>query len=199
MFEVFAFLKTNPGAAIPDLQLHSMPWAYPAPNQDAPGRPEVDTRPAFTILPTLIYPESRGEVRLTSASPDDAPHIDPHFLEAQADVAQLMRGIEITREIMGSAGISPELNGELEPGPNFADMQSLRRELPNRVCTVYHPVGTCRMGVDERAVVDPQLRVRGIEGLVVADASIMPSITGGNTNAPCIMIGEKCAELLGGQ
>ncbi|MFT5685352.1 MAG: choline dehydrogenase [Myxococcota bacterium] len=199
VFEVFAFLKTNPGATIPDLQLHSMPWAYPAPNQDAPGRPEVDTRPAFTILPTLIYPESRGEIRLTSANPDDAPRIDPHFLEAGADVAQLMRGIEITREIMGSAGLTPELNGELEPGPNFADMQSLRRELPNRVCTVYHPVGTCRMGVDERAVVDPQLRVRGIEGLRVADASIMPSITGGNTNAPCIMIGEKCAELLGGR
>ena len=199
VFEVFAFLKTNPAAAIPDLQLHSMPWAYPAPNQDAPGRPDVDTRPALTILPTLIYPESRGEIRLTSASADDAPRIDPHYLEAESDVALLMRGIEMTREIMGHADISTEFNGELEPGPTFFSQQALRRELPNRVCSVYHPVGTCRMGIDERAVVDPQLRVRGIEGLRVADASIMPSITGGNTNAPCIMIGEKCAELLTGR
>ncbi len=197
VFEVFAFLKSHPGAVIPDLQLHAMPWAYPAPNQDAPGRPEVDTRPAMTILPTLIYPESRGELRLISDRPDAPPHIDPHYLEAEADVALLMRGIAMTREIMASGEILGELTGELEPGADFSDTDALRRELPNRVCTVYHPVGTCRMGVDERAVVDPELRVRGIEGLRVADASIMPSITGGNTNAPCIMIGEKCAELLG--
>ncbi len=85
---------------------------------------------------------------------------------------------------------------ELHPGPSFTDRAALAREVPNRATTVYHPVGTCRMGSDERAVVDPRLRVRGVEGLRVADASIMPSITGGNTNAPALMIGERAAELI---
>jgi choline dehydrogenase len=196
VFEVVAFVKSDASRALPDVQLHSMPWAYPAPNQDAPVRPEVDMRPALTVLPTLIYPESRGEVRLRSADPGDAPVIDPHFLEARADREVLLRGIQITREVMAHGAIAGELTGELEPGPEFKDLQALTRELPNRVSTVYHPVGTCRMGSDERAVVDPELRVRGVEGLRVADASIMPSITGGNTNAPCIMIGERAADLL---
>jgi choline dehydrogenase-like flavoprotein len=85
---------------------------------------------------------------------------------------------------------------EINLGPEFADEKAIREELPNRIHTVYHPVGSCRMGSDERAVVDPQLRVRGIEGLRVADASIMPTVTGGNTNAPAIMIGEKAADLI---
>jgi len=196
VFETVAFFKTDPSEPIPNLQVHTLPWAYPAPNQDAPVRPVVDLRPCLTVLPTLIYPKSRGEVRLTSADPNASLHIDPHYLEAPEDVEQLMRGIEICREIMTHPLISAETTGELEPGPAFFDAAALRRELPNRVCTVYHPVGTCRMGNDARAVVDPQLRVRGIEGLRVADASIMPSITGGNTNAPCIMIGERASEFL---
>ncbi|MCA9563993.1 MAG: choline dehydrogenase, partial [Myxococcales bacterium] len=118
------------------------------------------------------------------------------FLRDEADIDYLMDSIRLSREIMADKAISSELNGELEPGPDFADEAALRKELPNRVCTVYHPVGTCRMGSDERAVVDPELRVRGIEGLRVADASIMPSVIGGNTNAPCIMIGEKAADLI---
>lgn len=196
VFESMAFVKLDASERIPNLQIHSLPWAYPAPNQDAPKRPEVDTRPAITVQPTLIYPESRGEVRLRTANPEDAPHIDPHFLEASADVDFLMKSIELCRDIMNDAAIKGRHQGELEPGAPFSDAAALRKELPNRVCTVYHPVGTCRMGVDERAVVDPSLRVRGIEGLRVADAAIMPSVTGGNTNAPCIMIGEKAADLI---
>ncbi|MEO1273027.1 MAG: GMC oxidoreductase, partial [Myxococcota bacterium] len=196
LFESVAFVKTEASQPIPDLQLHSMPWAYPAPNQDKPGRPDVDMRPALTIQPTLIYPKSRGEVLLTSSDPLDAPLIDPHYLEEEADIDTLIRGVELTREIMANAKVSGEITGELEPGPKFMKRPELRKELPNRICTVYHPVGTCRMGVDERAVVDPQLRVRGIEELRVADAAIMPTIIGGNTNAPCIMIGEKCADLI---
>ena len=196
VFEVFGFVKSDPSRPIPDIQLHSLPWAYPAPNQDAPGRPAVDMRPALTVMPTLIYPQSRGHVRLRSADPAQAPLIDPHYLEESADVDLLMRAIALTREIMAAAPVAGELSGELEPGPAFASTQALRAELPNRVSSVYHPVGTCRMGVDERAVVTPQLRVRGIAGLRVADASIMPSITGGNTNAPAIMIGEMCADMV---
>jgi choline dehydrogenase-like flavoprotein len=199
VFEVMAFLNAGLGSDVPDLQVHSLPWAYPAPNQDAPGRPKVDKRPAITVQPTMIYPKSRGTLRLKSGDPNDAPIIDPAYLTNSADVDLLMRGIEITREFMANAAVTSELKGELHPGADFSDSAAMRKELPNRVCTVYHPVGTCRMGTDERAVVDPQLRVRGIEGLRVADASIMPTITGGNTNAPCIMIGEKAADLLRGK
>jgi choline dehydrogenase-like flavoprotein len=196
VFETVAFFKTDPSEPIPNLQVHTLPWAYPAPNQDRPVRPEVDPRPCLTVQPTLIYPKSRGEVRLTSADPNATLHIDPHYLEAPEDVDLLLRGIELCREIMTHPLLASETTGELEPGAAFSDVDALRRELPNRVSTVYHPVGTCRMGVDSRAVVDLQLRVRGIEGLRVADASIMPSVTGGNTNAPSIMIGERAAEFL---
>lgn len=196
VFEAVSFLRTRSDRSAPDLQVHVLPWAYPAPNQDAPKRPEVDKRPAITVQPTLIYPESRGEVLLKSNNPMDAPHIDPHYLEEQADVDTLMRGIEMTREFMSHSAVSSMLTAELEPGSNFFDSAALRKELPNRVCSVYHPVGTCRMGVDERAVVDPTLKVRGVEGLRVIDAAIMPSISGGNTNAPAMMIGERGAALI---
>ena len=196
VFEGAGFVKSGPEAKIPDIQLHSLPWSYPAPNQDAPVRHKVDTRPALTILPTLIYPKSRGEVELRSNDPAAAPHIDPHFLEDPSDRELLLRSIELTREIMSSPAIRDYVTGELEPGPRFRSRAELVGELPNRVSTVYHPVGTCRMGMDGEAVVDTALRVRGIDGLRVADASIMPSIIGGNTNAPCMMIGEKCAALM---
>ena len=200
VFESVAFVNLNQGSPIPDMQLHTLPWAYPSPNQDTSNeqRPNVDTRAAFTLLPTLIYPESRGEVTLTSADPSAHPQIDPHYLEAGADVETLLKGIALTREIMAHPDIAGEVTEELHPGVKAFSGEALRRELPNRICTVYHPVGTCRMGSDERAVVDPSLRVRGVEGLRVADASIMPSITGGNTNAPCLMIGEKAAALIAG-
>ncbi len=196
VFESLGFVKTDPSEKIPNLQLHALPWAYPSPNQDAPVRPTVDLRPAITLLPTLIYPESRGEVRLKSTDPTEAPHIDPHFLEAGADVEFFIKSIRMTREMMADSAVAGELTGELHPGPEYFDENALRRELPNRVTTVYHPVGTCRMGNDERAVVDHQLRVRGIDNVRVADASIMPTVIGGNTNAPAIMIGERCAEFI---
>jgi choline dehydrogenase len=196
VFESMGFVKTDPSLAIPDCQIHMLPWAYPSPNQDAPVRPTVDMRPSITVWPTLIYPKSRGEMRLLSKDPTAAPFIDPHFLEAQEDVEFMIKGIALLREIMATGPIAKEVTEELHPGPKFFSDADLRREMPNRVQTVYHPVGTCRMGVDERAVVDPQLRVRGIEGLRVADAAIMPYVIGGNTNAACIMIGEKAADLL---
>jgi len=102
----------------------------------------------------------------------------------------------LIREVMASSVIAGEVSLELSPGGDYPDRPALAKELPNRATTVYHPVGTCRMGSDEGAVVDPALRVRGIDGLRVADASIMPSITGGNTNAPAMMIGEHAATLM---
>ena len=196
VFETFGFVPLMRDDGVPDLQIHALPWAYPAPNQDAPVRPTVDLRPCLTILPTLIYPKSRGEVRLKSAAPDEHPVIDPAFLAEQADVDFFMRAIERIRQTCEDPAVAHEFTGELEPGQPFKDPAALRRELPNRVHTVYHPVGTCRMGTDSRAVVNPDLEVLGVEGLRVADASIMPHVIGGNTNAPSIMIGEKAADLI---
>ena len=147
-------------------------------------------------MPTLIYPKSRGTVRLASADPATAPVIDPAYLSDPDDGELLLDGMELIREVMASKLMAGDVSLELSPGADYPDRSALAKELPNRATTVYHPVGTCRMGTDERAVVDPWLRVRGIEGLRVADASIMPSITGGNTNAPAMMIGEHAATLM---
>ncbi|MCA9675439.1 MAG: GMC family oxidoreductase N-terminal domain-containing protein [Kofleriaceae bacterium] len=197
VFDALGFVRSSQAErGVPDIQLHCLPWSYPSPNQDRPVRPVVDKRPALTVMPTLIYPKSRGEVTLTSADPTAAPHIDPHFLEEEADRRLLIEGMKLVREIMASPRLGDIVQGELHPGPAFTSDAELAAELPNRIHTVYHPVGTCRMGVDDRAVVDPQLRVRGVDGLRVADASIMPRVIGGNTNAPSMMIGERCAELI---
>jgi choline dehydrogenase-like flavoprotein len=147
-------------------------------------------------MSTLIYPKSRGTLRLASGDPTAAPLIDPNYLAEQSDVDVLVDGMELIRETMSAATICDGVQCEIAPGPAFPDRAALAREVRNRATTVYHPVGTCRMGVDERAVVDPTLRVRGVDGLRVADASIMPSIVGGNTNAASMMIGERCAELI---
>ncbi|GAB2717949.1 GMC family oxidoreductase [Nocardia thraciensis] len=196
VFEACGFVKTTFAQDIPDMQIHTLPWSYPVPNQDEDKLHMVDRRAGLTIFPTLIYPKSRGELRLASADPFDSPVIDPGYLSDPADTEFLVEGIRMIREIMANKAIAGDITEEYTPGPALQEETALRRELPNRVHSVYHPVGTCRMGVDERAVVDPQLRVRGIEGLRVADASIMPSITGGNTNAPCYMIGEKAADFI---
>lgn len=193
-FDLLGFVRSSLATTAPDLQLHVLYWVYPFPNQDGAKaiRPPT-TKPGLTVLPTLIYPESRGTVRLAGPDPTLAPLIDPAYLQAGKDVDVLLEGISMTRQVLAGLGDS---TGEVVPGPEYVDPAAIRQLLPNVVHSVYHPVGTCRMGSDDRAVVDSQLRVRGIEGLRVADASVMPSVTGGNTNAPSIMIGERCAELI---
>jgi choline dehydrogenase-like flavoprotein len=197
VFEGCAFVRSKyADNGVPDLQIHMLPWAYPQPNQDKPVRPVVDLRPAMTLMPTLIYPKSRGTLRLASNDPAAAPLIDPAYLSDPRDVQFLFDGVKLMREVAANARLKEVVTAELHPAEAASDDAKLKAELPNRATTVYHPVGTCRMGSDERAVVDPLLRVRGIEGLRVADAAIMPSITGGNTNAPAMMIGQRCAELM---
>ncbi|GAA3521807.1 GMC family oxidoreductase N-terminal domain-containing protein [Aeromicrobium panaciterrae] len=195
VFETVAFVRTSLATDVPDLQLHVLPWAYPSPNQDAPVRHQVDPRKAITVMSTLIYPRSRGTIRLASADAATAPLIDMNYLAEPEDQQVLAEGVEIIREIMKSAAFAGNVKQELHPGPEY-DAANMKAEVLNRATTVYHGVGTCRMGTDDRAVVGPDLKVRGIEGLRVADASIMPSIIGGNTNAPSIMIGDKAADLV---
>ncbi|MDN5894536.1 MAG: FAD-dependent oxidoreductase [Nocardioides sp.] len=196
VFESGAFVNTSLATdGLPDMQLLALPWSYPAPNQDAPVRMKPDQRTSWSAFSTLIQPKSRGTLRLASDDPTAAPIIDPNFLAEPDDLRVLVEGLEMIREIMGHASIAAHVKGEYEPGPSCTG-QKLVDEVLNRATTVYHPVGSCRMGVDERAVVDPELKVRGIDGLRVVDASIMPSIIRGNTNAPAIMIGDKAADLI---
>jgi choline dehydrogenase-like flavoprotein len=191
-----AFVKSAPSQRVPDVQFHSIPWAYPEPNDDGPDDPVISKEHSYTILPGLIYPQSRGEVRLRSADPFEAPAIDPHYLEEDADLALLVAGVRMARDIAAAAPLARYLREEATPGPSVKTDAELRDAIRLYAKTIYHPVGTCKMGVDAMAVVDPELRVRGVEGLRVADASIIPSITGGNTNAPSIMIGEKAADFI---
>jgi choline dehydrogenase len=196
VFEVVGFVRSSQAGQVPDIQIHALPWSYPFPNQDAPTRHKVDKRSALTIFSTLIYPKSRGTLRLASADPAAAPVIDPGYLTEPDDAAVLLDGMELIREAMNSKPIAGDVALELSPGPDHASRAALAKEVPNRATSVYHAVGTCRMGTDERAVVDPELRVCGIDGLRVADASIMPAIPGGNTNAPAMMIGEHAAAIV---
>jgi choline dehydrogenase len=195
VFEAVAFLKTSQAGGLPDLQLHLLPWAYASPNQDEPIRYKVDKRTSLTVLATLIYPKSRGTLRLASADPTAAPFIDFQYLADPADLDVLVEGSEMVREIFASPAFKGSVKEEIHPGEGLRG-QELRDAILNRATSVYHGVGTCRMGVDELAVVGPDLKVRGVDGLRVCDASIMPSITGGNTNAPSIMIGEMGARLV---
>lgn len=199
VFESVGFVRTSQATDVPDLQLHALPWTYPSPNQDEPVRHMPDPRPGLTVFSTLIYPRSRGTLRLASADPTAAPLIDYGFFTDPHDVEVLAEGTEMIREIMASAAFGGGVKAEIHPGPGIPNGKELRHALRERSTSVYHGVGTCRMGSDERAVVDPSLRVLGIDGLRVADASVMPSITGGNTNAPSIMIGERAADLILGR
>jgi len=191
------FVRTHAGAEIPDLQFHFTATAASEQpldnvNYEPKGR-------GCCVLPTLLYPKSVGEISLICPNPAVAPRIEPAYLTDDEDIETLMRGVRMGHQIMDSSQMRHDLGAPTRLGsdPKISD-DDLRREIRDWACTLYHPVGTCKMGVDDNAVVDPELKVHGIEGLRVADASIMPKIVGGNTNAPAIMIGEKVCDLLRG-
>ncbi|HJP77022.1 MAG TPA: GMC family oxidoreductase N-terminal domain-containing protein [Pseudonocardiaceae bacterium] len=190
VLEVVGFVRSSLAEGVPDLQIYTLPWSFPVPNRDTAMRTE-DARPAMTVMAALLHPRSRGSLRLVSADPAVAPLIDPAYLAEPVDAEVLLEGAAMVRAVMASRGIAGEVTGSPDMNPD-----SIRDALPTRVEPMYHYACTCRMGIDERAVVDPQLRVRGVVGLRVADTSVMPAITGGNTNAPAMMIGERCAELM---
>ena len=184
-----AFLCSEPGVQVPDLQL-----VFVIAIVDDHAR-KLHWGHGISCHVDVLRPYSRGTVSLASPDARDAPVIDPRFLEDERDLQLLLKGARWQQRIMESAPLDGVRGKMLHP-VRADDTQALIEDIRNRADTQYHPVGTCRMGVDDRAVVDPQLRVRGIAGLRVADASVMPTVVGGNTNAPTIMIAEKAADLL---
>ncbi len=171
----------------PDLQLNFTP-AVPGPLAPVLNIPI----PVGIFLPILVQPLSRGTVKLRSADPTDPPVIDPHYLENPADVQTLVDAIGLIRKLAVTAALIPEYETEIVPGAD-ADVEGYIR---GGTTTIWHPVGTCRMGQDPLAVVSPQLLVHGVQGLRVADASVMPEVTSGNTQAACFVIGEKAASFI---
>jgi choline dehydrogenase len=200
LFEAVGFIDsgTRTRADVPDLEVFILPMSYPE-NQDEPGlHLAADPSPSLTLLPTMLYPESRGTVRLASTDPFTAPAIDPNYLAEPRDLATLLAGMELVQETVRHPAVASQVGRQVLPESGLTST-ALADFVRRNASGVYHPVGTCRMGTDERAVVDPELRVRGVGGLRVADASIMPSIVGGNTNAAAMMIGERAAErIIGG-
>lgn len=187
--EAGGFAKSRPDVEVPDLQFHFVPAVL-----EDHGRTKVRVN-GFSCHVCVLRPESRGTVRLKSPRMQDAPLIDPQFLTDERDVDTLLRGVKLTRRICEAPPLSGH-GGTERHSKGVEDDARLVELIRRRADTVYHPVGTCRMGSDADAVVDPQLRVRGVDGLYIADASVMPKIVSGNTNAPSIMIGERCADFV---
>jgi len=184
-----AFVRSREGLASPDVLLGWVPMLY------EPG-PKLSRQSGMTCYAHFLRPESKGSVHITSAVPQDAPAIRYNFLSEQIDADVSVRAIRIARQIMTAPAMAPMQVMELAPGAEHNSDDEILAWIKQAGETTYHPVGTCKMGQDRMAVVDEQLRVHGIEGLRVADASIMPTLTSGNTNAPAIMIGEKAADMV---
>jgi choline dehydrogenase len=156
----------------------------------------LEELPGLTIAPCTLRPESRGHIRIVSTDPAVHPSILANYLSDPLDQQTALAGLKWGRKIAAQPALAPFIDHETMPGPDLVDDETLLAFARMAGSTVYHPVGTCQMGHGPNAVVDPQLRVRGVEGLRVADASIMPRLVSGNTNAPTIMIGEKAADLI---
>ena len=187
--EAGGFWNVLPDSPAPDVQWHFVPAVL-----EDHGREKVKAH-GFSLHACVLRPESRGTVRLGSADPAGPPVIDPNFLSDDRDMAVLRAGVRLSHRIVETPPM--QAFGPQDRHPvDLADDAALDQLIRGRADTVYHPVGTCRMGADTDAVVDPTLKLRGLEGLWVADASVMPRIVSGNTNAPTIMIGERCADFV---
>jgi len=188
-----AFLKSRDGLEAPDLQIHFVP-ALLFDHARVPAEEH-----GFMAHLCLLRPESHGTIRLKSADPFAHPAIDPCYGQVKSDIDAMVAGVKITRDIFAAPPFDPYRGREIWPGPGTDDEAGIESFIRQKSETIYHPVGTCKMGSDNLAVVDAGLKVRGIEGLRVVDASIMPTLIGGNTNAPTIMIAEKAADMILGQ
>jgi choline dehydrogenase len=187
------FARVMPGVDRPDIQINTRPFSF---DHDPDGKWHISTYPATMISVCLLKPQSTGRITLRSAAPADAPKIIPRYLSQAIDLRTMIAGFKLARKVVGTAPVAEVVVNERAPGPKVQTDAEIEAFIRINAQSVYHGVGTCKMGIDPMAVVDPRLRVHGIAGLRVADASIMPSITAGNTNAPCIMIGEKAADMI---
>jgi choline dehydrogenase len=188
LLEAQLFWKSRPEMIVPDLQPLFMGLPYYSPGFTGPAN-------AFTLCAGLIRPVSRGEMKLKTTNAADAPAIDPNYLGDDADLDALYEAVELCRKLGYTDAMKEWMKEEVYPGKD-ASKEQIIDYIRNSCGTYHHMVGTCKMGIDQLAVVDPQLRVHGIQGLRVADASIMPAVTSGNTNAPSIMIGEKVSDMI---
>ncbi|OSQ51738.1 GMC family oxidoreductase [Marivita geojedonensis] len=185
-----AFAHSSADVATPDLEYHVQPVTL-----EAFGQPPHDF-PAITASVCHLRPESRGHVRISSPDPTAHPEIQPKYLSTEGDRLVAARAIRLTRRIMEQPALAPFTPEEFKPGPTYQTDAELAEGAGQIASTIFHPVGTARMGTDAEAVVDADLRVNGVDGLRVVDASVMPRITSGNTNSPTIMIAEKAADLI---
>jgi choline dehydrogenase len=188
--EAGGFVKTRPGLEVSDLQFHFTP-SYLLNH----GLIQSESH-GFTFGPTLLHPKSRGSITLRSSNPFESPVIQPNYLDNQADLQVLLEGVQLSRKLVKMKAFDVFRGNELIPGYQIQTEEEIGNFIRDTAETLYHPVGTCKMGNDSMSVVNSQLQVYGVEGLRVVDASIMPDITSGNTNAPVIMIAEKAADMI---
>jgi choline dehydrogenase len=184
------FARTRPELASPDVKCSISPFSAERP-QDGLHRFS-----GFTMIAYQLRPESRGEIKLKSPDPSDAPAVYPNYLATETDQRTIVAGLKLCRQILATPNMQSFIEAEFQPGSTVKSDEELLDYARRRGGTVYHPTSTCKMGNDPMAVVDPQLRVYGADGLRVADASIMPTVVSGNTNAATIMIGEKAADMV---
>jgi choline dehydrogenase len=185
-----AFFKTNPRLATPDVQIHFLPFST-----DKMGE-KLHPFSGFTASVCQLRPESRGSIRIGSADPAAPPEIRINYLASEVDRTTNIEGLKILRKILQAPALAPYVVEEVDPGAKVTSDEALLAYCRARGTTIYHPTSTCRMGNDPLAVVDQNLRLRGIDGLRVVDASVMPDLVSGNTNAPVIMIAEKASDLI---
>ena len=193
VFEATAFIRSTEGLDRPDLQIVFQPA------RRNPGTFPFPLGHGFALSVVNLYPKSRGRVSLASPDPHAAPLVDPNLLGVADDLAPTLRGLELSRQIIAAAPFARYRASEVQPGPAVQGTEGLAAHVRRTASTVHHPVGSCRMGGDPDAVVDAELRVHGVEGLRVADASVFPRVVGGNTNAAVVMVAEKAADLMRGR
>ena len=190
---LLAFLRTRPELSTPDVQMHLVPYSIKDPKTR-----KLQDFPSMTIACYQLRPESLGSIHIRSADPKDQPAIRFNFLADPIDQRAMIDGFRMMRKIIDAAPMDIYRDEEYSPGPSVGSDDEILTWIRNNSQTAYHPIGTCRMGPGPNAVVDDRLKVHGLEGLRIADASIFPTMPSGNTNAPSIMVGEKAADLLRG-